>query len=108
MPDPQVLVLIPNLTVCMHLIPYATHAKAVVLTVGEAVYIGIVVVQCAVPSGVRTVLCTTPPVTVAANAGVGAIVDAVTDREAGKSTLISGSCVGGSPSSGGFHFTSCH
>jgi hypothetical protein len=71
-------------------IPYATHAKAVLLIVVVAVYIGIVVVQFAVPSVVRIVLCTTPPVTVVANVVVGSIVVAVTARE--KEKAMTGLC----------------
>ncbi len=67
--------------VCMVLIPYATNTKAVVLIAAVAAYIGIVVVQSAVPSEARRVLCTTPPGAVAAN-GVCPTVGAVTAREA--------------------------
>jgi hypothetical protein len=62
-------------------IPDATNAKADLLIVVVAVYIGIVVVQFAVPCVVRIVLCTTPPVAVVANVVVGSIVVAVTARE---------------------------
>ena len=65
----------------LFLIPNATHAKAVLLIVVVAVYIGIVVVQFAVPSVVRIVLCTTPPVTVVANVVVISIVVAVPARK---------------------------
>ncbi len=78
----------------MHLIPYATHAKAVVLIEAAAGYTGTAVVQSAAPSAARTVLCTTPPVPAEANAAVGPIVVAVTAREACESAFVRGLLVG--------------
>jgi hypothetical protein len=78
----------------MHLIPYATHAKAVRLNVVEAEYTGIEVVQTAAPSDVRIDLCTTPPVTEVANVAVCSIGVAVTAREGGKSRAVGSTCVG--------------
>ncbi len=65
---------------CMNLIPHATHAKAAPLTVVAAANSGIEVVQVAVSSGGRIVLCTTPPATVVANVVVRSTVIAVTAR----------------------------
>ena len=76
------------------LIPYATNTKAESLIAGVAEYSGIVAGQVAVPSEARIVLCTTPPVTEAANAGVGTIGEAVTAREACESAFIGSACVG--------------
>jgi len=76
------------------LIPYATHANAVLLTVEAAAYIGIVVEQKAEPSDVRIVLCTTPPATEAAKGDVRTKVEAVTAREACESAFVRGLLVG--------------
>ena len=93
----------------MHLIPYATHAKADSLIVAGAVNIGIVVGQFAVPSEARKALCTTPPATEVANEAVCTIdVAEATAREACESAFIGSACVGGIPTCGGFHFTSCY
>ncbi len=81
----------------MHLIPYATHAKAVVQIVVEATNIGIDVVQSAEPSVARIDLCTTPPVTDGANEVVCPIEAAGTAREACESTFIGSACVGSIP-----------
>ncbi len=78
----------------MHLIPYATHAKAVRLIAAAAEHIGTAVVQSAAPSVVRIVLCTTPPETEVANVVVCTIAVAVTAREGGKSRAIGSTCVG--------------
>ncbi len=78
----------------MHLIPYATHAKAVRLTVVDAAYIGIDVGQVAIPSSVRIVLCTTPPETEVANVIVCTIAVAVTAREACESAFVRSLLVG--------------
>ena len=64
------------------LIPYATNTKAALLIAAGAVHIGSVVDQLAVPSDVRIVLWTTPPVTEVANDVVGSIEVAETAREA--------------------------
>ena len=77
----------------MHLIPYATHAKAVKLNVEVAEHTGIVVAQPAEPSEVRIVLCTTPPVTVVANVVVCSTEVAVTAREACESAFIGCACI---------------
>ncbi len=85
------------------LIPYATNTKAVPLIgVGVAEYIWIVVVQFAVPSDVRIGLCTTPPVTEAANVVVWAMAEAATAREGGKSRAVGSTCVGRIPIGGCF------
>ena len=76
------------------LIPYATHAKAVLHRVVVAVYIGNAVVQNAEPSVARIVLCTTPPETEVANGVVRPIAAADTAREACESAFIGSACVG--------------
>ncbi len=66
----------------MNLIPYATHAKAEVLIVGVAVYIGNAEVQPAGPSAARIALYTTPPVAADTNTAVRSIVVTITARKA--------------------------